>query len=228
MNRVPLNVRSGFTLVEILIAIFIFAVLTTSLFSSFNTFVSSSRAVQSSIEDDDRIRLPLEIFLKDLTSIVISQPPRYNKPSFDASPDPFRLIGEDTTEAGQTFSKLDFTSLNHIILDGSENRGVARIVYYVRQTGEDTIDLCRSDSLQPYENKVPSQCDPIVLKDISRFDIRYYDRKEKEHKHWDSESSNYEYTIPDAVKFTIGFKAHDREKTAETIVKLPVKREVVN
>lgn len=85
----------GFTLVEVLIAILIFSLIMTVLFSSFKAFVLSSEAVKESVAQNEDIRTVFGRIRMDLEAVYIQQIPRYKKPKFNSEPDPYRFAGKE-------------------------------------------------------------------------------------------------------------------------------------
>ncbi|MFO7751383.1 MAG: type II secretion system protein [Desulfobacteraceae bacterium] len=210
----------GFTLIEILVAVVIFAVLMTTLFSSFSAFINSASAVKDQVNSVSRIRNATQRILKDLAALYIVRPPRYEKPGFDSAGDPFRMVCDETSVSGSSFSRLRFASSGHISLDGSDGAGIARIVYYVRQSSRG-FELCRSDTLPPFPDFQPSDCDPVVCRNITEFEITLFDRDGNDYARWDSEAELFDFTVPVSLDIRIVF--NDKE-TVETGVALPVQR----
>jgi len=210
----------GFTLIEILVAVVIFGVLMTTLFSSFNAFIHSTSAVKDQINSISRNRNASQRILKDLAALYIVHPPRYEKPGFDSAGDPFRMVCDETSVSGSSFSRLRFASSGHISLDGSDAAGIARIVYYVRRNSSG-FDLCRSDTLSPFSDFHPSDCDPVVCRDITAFEITLFDRDGNDYVRWDSEAEVFDFTVPVSLNIRIVF--NDGE-AVETGLALPVQR----
>ena len=207
----------GFTLLEILIAIVIFAVVITTLFSSFNAFIQSSEQVKESVLTADAISNVNKRISLDLKSIFVVQTPRYQKPKFDSDPDSYRLLGSEETVGQQVFSFLTFTSLAHAKLQNNQTSSVARIAYYVKENEYNGMDLCRADVLPPFSDDIKSgdiksgdikSCnDPILYQNISGFEVVYTDFNQDEYKYWDSDASEFQYTFPKTIELKITFRA---------------------
>lgn len=218
----------GFTLIEILIAVLIFGGLMTTLFTSFQSFISSSTAVNNGLTQDERIRTLLGHLERDLGALYITRPPRYKKPDSISDPDPFRFNGTQESIGGTLVSRLGFASLNHLSLGKEEIPGVARIVYHTRSNDDKGIDLCRFDTLRPFDESQERSCDPVLVRNISEFDLSYVDEKGDEHSSWDSESDTVKYTFPVSVKFKITLNTGDAPRIVETQIALPVSREALD
>ncbi|MBF0228428.1 MAG: type II secretion system protein [Desulfamplus sp.] len=159
--------------------------------------------------------------------------------------DKFRFFGDETAVEGEIFSRVRFASLAHIAfgirttpneLSISESKskssttwsnkpsGVARIFYYVRPNDEDGFDLCRSDTLNRFDDTEGTSCDPIICKNITKFKLTYMDIKGDEHTEWDSESDESEYSTPVSVRVEIEFKVIDSVHKFLTQISMPLFR----
>jgi len=227
---------------EILVAVLILGVLMTTLFASFNAFLSSSTVVTETLAQNERINTLLGHLERDLYALYITLPPRYKVPETASDVDPFRFQGVKEQISGLEFSRLTFTSLNHLSFGTKEIPGVARIVYYARinQTRQDhprasqgyqndRVDLCRSDGLRPFEEIRQTDCDPVLMHDISGFELSYIDANGDEHGEWDSESDIYRYTVPSSIRVKITLWSKDTfqgkgKNIIQTEIPLVVKR----
>lgn len=219
---------------EILVAVLILGVLMTTLFASFNTFLSSSTVVTETLGQNERINTLLGHLERDINALYITLPPRYKIPETASDVDPFRFQGVKEQVSGLEISRLAFTSLNHLNFGTKKNAGVARIVYYARVNHgneNDRIDLCRSDRLRPFDGHDQTDCDPVLLHDISGFELSYVDANGDEHGEWDSESDTYLYTVPSSIKLKISLRSKEtfqgkREKIIQTEIPIVVGRKV--
>ncbi|OQY00800.1 MAG: hypothetical protein B6I26_05845 [Desulfobacteraceae bacterium 4572_130] len=225
MNKDNLKSK-GFTLVEILLAVAIFGILMITLFFSFDSFITSGNAIKNEILEIERKNIFKKISI-DLKSIYILHAPRYLKPEFDSSFDDFRFLGDETSIGGSFFSRLKFVSSNHVALGDDTRTGMAQIIYYIRLNDENKFDLCRSDNLLCFQDKKAKMCDPVICKNIEKFELFYVDNKNNKYKYWDSESSEFEYIIPTSVIIKIQIKQRKNIINLETTIKLPIYRKVL-
>ena len=195
----------GFTLLEILIAILIFAVVISTLFSSFKAFIISSEGVKKDVLQKEKINNIYKRINLDLESMFVLQPPRYKKPGFDADPDLYGFIGNEETLGQDTVSSMVFTSLAHAKFGDEQRSGVARIAYYVREDENSDLELCRADMLPPFTQEIKSGADPILCRNIQDFEILYYDYNGDEYSNWDSEIQEFHYTFPSKIDLKITF-----------------------
>lgn len=144
---------SGFTLIEILIAIFIFSIIVTTIFGSFTSVFSSAKMIDEDIDAYEMAKNCFDRMILDLRSVRISSEFNYIRPGIgtDNPPDPYRIVGDISYAETGSFSRIRFTSQTHLPLEKSTQDGIAEIVYYVQSTDDDSYVLRRADSLYPYK-----------------------------------------------------------------------------
>lgn len=227
MNSMGKNSCPGFTLLEVIIAILIFAIIITTLFSSFDAFIISSEGVKKDIIHNEKIRKTFKRIRMDLESLYVLQPPRYQPPQFDSGPDPYRFIGTETTMGQDSVSTMIFTSLAHVNIGADQRSGVARIAYYLKENKTDTYDLYRSDALYPYPEEIESCYDPVLCTDISGFKIIYKNENNDPYETWDSDDKEFQYGFPTSVDISIFFGSGENSRISEFSIDLGTGREPI-
>lgn len=219
---------NGFTLIEILIAIFIFAIVMSMLFSSFHSALSTTEAVRGAMTTNEMAKICIQRVVADLQSIYLNLPPAYTPPGMDAPPEHYRLEGDITSINGRDFSKLRFTSSAHLSLDPSgESDGIAEIVYYVDQTEEDVWVMRRSDKLYPFDAFEANKNDPVLCEKIKSLAFTYYDEEGTEHEVWDSESLDNKYATPWAIGIVLEIGDENASQIYKTKIAMPVYRDEI-
>jgi len=219
-NDLPKDGCAGFTLVEVLVSIMIFAILILVLFSSFKAFIISSENLMDEVRYSETIRNIVRRINMDLESLYVLQAPRYKKPEFNSDPDPYRLTGWEAAIGQNVFSSLEFTSIAHAMLGLEQRPGIARMSYYVRENENNTYDLYRADSLWPFPEEVESCSDPILCREISGFEILYMDFNGDEYKYWDSDAKEFGYTFPKSIHVKIVLGSGEKQQIFETSIGL--------
>lgn len=214
----------GFTLLEIVIAIFIFAIVMTTLLGSFRAVFSSTKAVDSRAAIFDTARNCLNRMVLDLKSLYVSQPPIFRVADIDDPPDPHRIEGRAADAFDTDYPKLRFTSLAHVGFEKDIRKGIAEIVYYVAQTEDNRHVLRRKDSLYPYPEFEESGLDPILCDAIVALEFTYYDTEGTEFNEWDSESEEFGYATPNAIGIRIKIGDLSDAEEFETRIVLPTFR----
>jgi general secretion pathway protein J len=222
------RMAGGFTLLEIMMAIFIFALIITTVFGSFRVVFSSADAVGGDVAVFETARICLMRMASDLESIVITDYPRYKKPDFNSEEqDMYRLVGDTTDVAGSSFSRLRFTSLSHVALNQDPRQGVCRIIYYVDEGVDDQLVIRRADHLYPFPEFEESQDDPVLCDNVLALEFEYIDEEGETIDSWDSESSDNQYATPRLIEIRLTTGSQDRSRTFSTRVRLHVFRKAV-
>jgi len=221
---------TGFTLLEILIAMFIFSVVISTIFGTFNAIISKTDAIKNGMGDYEIARTCLNRIYGDLTAIYISTRPIYKKPGFDDPPDPYRFEGTEDFVGSKNFSQLRFSSTDHLPMGGSIENGIAEIVYYVEEVGypDSSYILKRSDTIYTYDKDYEFEkkdSDPVLCEGVEEFSLVYFDQEGNEFETWDSESDNYKFATPNTVAINLKINNGQETFTFYTNVLLPVFRE---
>jgi general secretion pathway protein J len=233
MTRGNRSGSRGFTLFEVLIAMFIFGVVVTTVFGSYRTVFSSVDALQARIDLNEMATVCFNRLGADLRSAFVARGPAYEKPGFDDPPDPYRFAMETVYEAGGNFPRLRFTSFAHLPMGADRRTGIAEIVYYVESEGafgeaEESRVLKRGDRLPPYpENFEAMETDPVLCERVRSLQMVLLDAEGEEHESWDSEATEQERATPRAVAVTLELGDENVSLFYETVIEIPVYRDAV-
>jgi general secretion pathway protein J len=219
--------EAGFTFLELLVAIFIFAIIATTIFGSYNSVFSSAADIKADMMASEMAKNCLNRMASDLQSMVISLPPAYSPTQGDQEPDPYRLLGEVTASGGTPFARLRFASLAHLPLGETKQSGIAEIIYSVRSTRDGDNTLRRSDELILYGPAEEKETDPILCENLKALTFRYYGTDGEEHDIWDSESEDLGYSTPRAIGIKLAIGNDEKIQEFETLVKLPLFRKII-
>ncbi|MFO7965299.1 MAG: prepilin-type N-terminal cleavage/methylation domain-containing protein [Desulfobacterales bacterium] len=219
------NDRAGLTLLEVLVAVLIFAVAMTTIYGSFNAVMGDVSIIEKKRNLYEMGKTCMDRMISDFKSLHVVLPPMYEEPGFDDDPDPFRFVGENVFGPGDGFSKVGFTAAAHLPLSNDARKGIARIVYYVQQTEDGGFVLRRSDTLFPFGPEEENPHDPVLCEHMRSFELRFYDEAGEAYESWDSDSGEFEYSTPRGIgiHFTLGDESG--EAAFSTRVNLPVFRE---
>jgi len=220
--RVPFRVfqqpHSGFTLVEILIAIFILGLVMATVYVSYSGILKTSHQMEEESNIYKMARTSMDRMIKDLSSLQMSSG------SFD-----FRA--EKKTLSNREFYSLSFWSASHLAFGENEGTGrPAAINYYVQEDeGGKSFSLWRSDIAGAKPDKEKNLSGGFVIcQNIDSWRLRFYDSTGKELESWDSSSlAEQKGTVPIAVKIELALvNLNDPEKPYKFMTKvfLPVKK----
>lgn len=208
----------GFTLIEIISAIFIFSIIVTTIFGSYNAVFSDVATIKYSMGQSEMAQACLNRITADLQAARVSTVPMYTKPEFNAPPDPYRIQG-NTQEVGDTsFGRLRLASLAHLPIYDDQAGGIAEIVYYV-QAIDGKYVLRRADRLFPFLSEFEeNRWDPVVCENIKSLIFTFHDKEEETFQEWDSDAAEFGYATPRAIGITFTMGDKDRFQTFETTV----------
>jgi general secretion pathway protein J len=227
MQRRKSTADIGFTLLEILVAIFLFAILISAVFASFRAIHDSATALQQDDRYYETAQAALSRMQCDLESIFITVPARYKPPGFNEPADAYRVFGESTSSENRDFSTLRFTSLSHLPMNGDTNEGVAQIVYYVHQSEPNLFALRRADQLWPYETIETNHNNPILCENVQSLAFKFLNESGEYRDAWDSDSADYDYATPRAIEIVLTVGDDTHSLTMKTVADLHVYRDPI-
>ncbi len=201
-------VNRGFTLLEILIAIFILALVVSAVFGAFSgTFkVVNETEVQEEIYAAARVAL--ERISEDLASVCGGGLSKGEQPETGASRQPFLFKGEDHRVNDKNADTLRFLSSAHLSFKvWPQAEGPAEINYYTEYREEtDDLALYRSDTLDYLESPENGQGGLLLCEGLKWLDFIYYDRDGDAHNSWDTTENSGTAQLPSRVEISVGFK----------------------
>jgi len=217
----------GFTLLEILLAFMILGIVVTTILASFNAVFSTTDTLNNSGRYYDMAKNCLNRMTLDLEALYVRQPPLYKKPEFDDPPDPYRIVGSTTDSGGTSFAAIRFTSSAHLPFAKSKRDGIAEMVYYVQAKNDGQMVLKRADNLYPYPEFEEKGGDPVLCNNLKSLEFKYFDAEGSEFDKWNSDSDEYGYATPAAIRIQLEIGNETRSYDFETTVRLAVRREKI-
>jgi len=224
---------TAFTLLEIMIAIFIFAIIVTTIFGSFHYLYSNPESLKHDLKNYEMAQNCFNRMVADLESLRITPELFYKPPDMDSEPDPYRVVGDGYPASDPGLGRLRFASMAHLPLGVDTREGVAEITYYLQENDDENTGylLRRADQLSPYDPFEEKSSDPLLCEGVKTLTFTYIDDLDEEHEQWDSEDENYKYATPRIIRIQLVLQtgvAEDVEDNGllfETQVKLPLWRE---
>jgi general secretion pathway protein J len=218
---------AGFTLMEILLAFLILAIVVTTILGSFNAVFSTTDTLENSANYYDMAKNCLNRMSLDLGALYVTQPPFYKKPEFDDPPDAYRMVGSNVDVGGTSFANLRFTSRAHIDLDQNSRDGIAEIVYYVQAKTDGQLVLKRADHLYPYPPFEERGGDPVLCRHVKSLAFKYYGAEGEESEAWNSDTADYNHATPTAIGIALEIGNESVSYVFETTVRLAVQRQKI-
>jgi len=218
----------GFTLIEILIAVAISALILTIIYGSYAASIRTMNACRESADINQMARLALDRISEDISCALTS-----------STNENLQFVGKDSEGLeGTPMDTLDFTSTNCLTLfRGARECGICEIGYCIKQapsealwgqgtstplTGQesdsDRFVLLRREQSPP-DKEIHDGGESLELaEEIKELDFEYYDGKK-----WLSQwGPNEREALPSAVKISLTFQ--DKEgmpSTFSTIAFIP-------
>jgi len=215
----------GFTLLEVLVSIVIFAIVLTAIYTTFNTTTSHSAAIDGSLGDHAMGLSCLNRMSIDLQSLYVTAEELYRKPGFTDPPDPFRFLAAADTIGGTSFPRLEFASQAHLASTaGVPRRGIALITYHVTAAADGGFILRRGDRIIPEGPETDPLRNPILCEGLRGLSFVLYDDENDAYDVWDSDSDDVGHATPTAVRIRIEIDASPKPIQLETLIRLPVQR----
>lgn len=206
----------GFTLIEILIAVFILAIVLSTVYASYTGTFRIIRAAETDAELYGMARTVLGRMTRDLEAVALW------KGAFTFTARPYSL-------GDREFTRLTFRSTAHIAFgEREEPAGIAVIEYGVEEgTEKEGYDLTRSDSLHRDPEKEEAPTGGFLMCDrIETLTYRFFDSAGKEYETWDNgDDEAQKKKAPAMVEIRLGLvNEKDREHPFPfmTRVRLPL------
>jgi general secretion pathway protein J len=176
-SHVPAGRERGFTLVELLIAIFIFAIVVSSVYGSYRATFHVIHGSESRLKIANSARIVMERVAEDLGSLVTGTGGA--------------LLGENHEYSGKRGDSLSFVSAARLVLSKSDlHSGPALVRYQVEPDAETgLLNLYRSDTvLLPGTEPDPDDAKKHLLcQGLQEFRFTYFDRNGNETEEWQVE-----------------------------------------
>jgi general secretion pathway protein J len=209
----------GFTLIEILIAVFILGIVLSTVYASYTGTFRTIRATETDAELYGMARTVLERMTRDLEATALW------KGVFTFTARPYNL-------GNREFTRLIFRSTAHIAFgEKEEPAGIAVIEYGVEEGAEkEGYALFRSDSLHRDPGKEGAPTGGFLLCDrVETLTYRFFDSTGTAHDTWDNGAEMQKKKAPVMVEIRLGLvNEKDREHPFPfmTRVRLPLSQAV--
>ncbi len=205
----------GFTLIEVMIAMAILAVMAMLIYTSLSQTISSKDDVEKRDELGHSANLVLNKMTLDLQMAFLLTGPEF--------------LGSDgkmkTAFIGKE-DRVDFSSLSHVrYFKDSKESDYAEVGYFVEDDKEDPGNklLVRRESKLIDDKPTEGGTSEAMVEGVKEFHLEYYDSNKKEWlKSWDSTQVDVSNRLPRAVKIELKVQDPSMEEPYEfsTIVDL--------
>jgi general secretion pathway protein J len=173
--RMRRRAARGFTLIEVMVAVSILAIVTTLTWASFKQTFATKSAIEAQAGRYRTVRLALERLARELSMVYVSQDEDTSQPERRT-----RLVGKHHGDIDEVL----FSYFGHQRLYADANEADTALVYYYGARDRDDsrkTNLMRRETRRLSYLKVdeqPGEAD-IVCDDIIKFKLDYYDKRDK-------------------------------------------------
>jgi general secretion pathway protein J len=212
--------KPGVTLIEILIAMAIFALLGTVVYGSLSGSMIAQQNVEAVQARTREVRVSLLRMTRELQSAFIV------KNANQITVEPLRSQTLFSSKRDGSFSRLDFTSFSHQRTQQDINESdQTEISYLVRKAKDaDGMQLVRRESKRIDSKPDKGGVYTPVVNDVTEFKVEFYDfEKEEWIDEWDTSNATAQLDrLPPFVRVKLVIKEGEQEKPFSTIIKLPL------
>ncbi len=194
----------GFTLLEILIAIFIFALVVSAIFAAYRGTFTIIDGTESQEDIYQMARIALERIAGDLEAAYL--PELAHTPETDQATTVW-FEGEKREIRHLSCGELRFVSLAHLTFSDEKSLAEpAEIAYYAAAgSHEEGLDLYRSDTSLTRETPESGTGGLLICKGLSSIDFVYYDADGQPHESWGSDEGATKGKLPSRVSILMQF-----------------------
>ena len=205
-QRPIINNATGFTLMEILMAMFIFTLVVSMLYFSYTGTVRNMEEVESQSDIYGMARIAIERMIDDLASAYVSTWSQNAKSQEENIP-VTGFIGEDSEINGRSADTLRFQARAHMVFNADvEDNGATEITYYVIENDEEgRFALYRSDTPQLAEGQEAGVGGFVLCEDVYAINFTYHDENGEVHDSWDSTKEEFKGRLPVMVSIELWF-----------------------
>jgi len=200
------KMQGGFTLLEILIAIFIFALIVSAVFAAYRGTLNIIDETESQENIYQMARIAMERITGDLASAYFPETTRSSEAD-QTLPEPAFFQGEKTYMEDLRCGQLRFLSLAHLTFSDEKSLVEPAEIAYYGATGVDgdVFDLYRSDTSLTRERPESGTGGLLLCKGLSSIDFIYYDAEGESHENWDSDEGPSKGKLPSRVSILMEF-----------------------
>jgi len=200
-NATRADARRGVTLVEVMVALAIFSIVATMVYSAFSTTARHKQRVEADLDRHQVVAAALERMARELSMAYVSAQRNPNA----------SLVTMETAFKGTDHGerdRIDFTSFSHQRLyRNAHESDQNEISYFITRHPEDSrrAVLARREQNRPDDNAERGGNVEILLEDVSAFEVEYLEPSTLRWvRSWDARSSaDHLNLLPEQVKIVV-------------------------
>lgn len=223
MKRMHRRRQAGVTLIEVIVAMAILAIVATLMYSGFTQTARNKRRVEDELERYHEVRMGLERMARELSMAFVSD---------QLNPDESRIVVR-TAFVGKERgggSRIDFTSFSHqrLYRDAHES-DQNELSYYLDDDPEDRSKtvLVRREQNRIDDDPLSGGTAQILIRDVDKFELSYLDPQSQEWTDlWDSTQPAMQFNrLPSQVEIRVtvpNVRGRGKDQTFATRTWLPL------
>ena len=222
MMTVPSN-NKGFTLLEVLLAFFIFSILFVTIYASYSGSFKTINMTESRMELYRKAAIAMERISEDLQVSYISiLPPN----SFGEPAGHTQFLGEDKALNGSDADTMSFFSRIGPLFSDDIELSTGQLIFYdvIQGSEEGELVLLRSENPEFIDES--EEREGLTLCDgLQAVTFTYFDNDGESHESWDSDSEDLGGVLPRMVSVSLeflNFENPDAPLKFMTSIALPV------
>ena len=220
---------SGFTLLEILVAMFIVGIVPSTIFTIFTSTIKNISHAESQAGIYQMGRVALLRIQEDLECSRILEGDDI-LPDEETDSISMNFSGKNKTIDDKDADTLSFLSTKHLSMDDEDNNpGLARIIYYVKENDQEQgLALYRVDIPEREQPPEDGTGGLILCEGLHSVNLLYYNSDGDEYETWDSSEEEFKGKLPSMVAIQLHFmdKSNPEEPFKfETSIALPMTKD---
>ena len=209
MKKVDLK-KTGFTLVEVMVAVTIGGFIMLVAVGTLKAITSSAEMVDTNISAAAEVRFAMNLISRDLVNFYR-----------DENNENTKLIGTTEESSDGNISYLVFYTVNRMKARADQAEGdIYEVEYSLLQDGEKSL-LMRRLWPNPNEEYEPGGILAVIAEDIEMFEVRYFDGEE-----WSNEWPEEMDVLPQLIEVSIVGKEQSRGNPAMESIMVNLTRSV--
>jgi general secretion pathway protein J len=215
--------NKGFTLLEILLAFFIFAILFSVIFASYSASFKTINMTESRMEVYRKAAIAMDRISEDIQAAYISIP----APNSFGEPAGYtKFLGEDKDINGLDADTMSFFSRIAPLFSEEMEMATGQLIFYDVIQGDEEGELILLRSEHPEFIDESEEKESLTLCDgLQGVSFTYFNGDGEPQESWDSDSDELEGSLPRMVSVSLQFLNHENPEaplTFMTSIALPV------
>jgi prepilin-type N-terminal cleavage/methylation domain-containing protein len=205
----------GFTLMEILVALFLFAMVVSILAGAFDRIFADMDALGIQHRFDETAAACFDVMRADCQGVYLPLPGENAR-------DDDGIVTHGENRSGDFLMR--FSSFHHIVMGAAPSVGLARITYYLSPETAPLkgFRLMRQDRRYPQTSFAPTAADLVLCRQLTAIDIVIMDTEGNAHETWAYDNSDETETAPVPSHVTIELELHRSGRTARYRTQIPL------